>query len=134
MTSSASVSPAVMNDDQHKGIKIIPRFPNLFNLLLCIPVGSLPSLGASSSAFRRILSFSSESCLIVEPLCSYLVAYGVWFSRGTQPTTEWVVSVSLICWRHCSEVSLRRRPLHFLGHFGSAAPSQRTGEGGENGP
>lgn len=111
MTSPASVSPAGMNDDQHKGIKIIPQFLNLFNPLLCIPLGSLPSLGASSSSFRRILSFSSESCWTVEPLCSCLVADEVWFSRGTQPTTEWFDSVSLVCWRHCSELCLRRRPL-----------------------
>lgn len=134
MTSPASVSPAVMNDDQHKGIKIIPYLPNLFNPLLCISLGFLPSLGGSSSSFRRILSFSSENCWTVEPLCSCLVAEDVWFSRGTQPTTEWFDSVSLICWRHCSEVCLRRRPLRFPGHFGSAAPSQGTGEGGENGP
>lgn len=36
-----------------QSIKIMQQFPNLFNPLLCVPLGSLPSLGATSSPFRR---------------------------------------------------------------------------------
>lgn len=38
---------------KNKGIKIMLQFPNLFNPLLCVPLGSLPSLGATSPPFRR---------------------------------------------------------------------------------
>lgn len=96
MTSPASVSPAVMNDDQHKDVKIIPQFPNLFNPLFYMPLGSLPSLGASSSSFRRVLSFPSESCWTVEPLSRFLVGNAVWFSRGTQPTDCWVLAGQIL--------------------------------------
>lgn len=76
-----------------QGHKNNPTVSKFFNPLLCIPLGSL----ASSSSFRRILSFSSESWWTVEPLCSCLVAHGVWFSRGTQPTMSgWALSPDLL--------------------------------------